>query len=298
MKTILFILAWIPAICFSQNNTSNNSQTLIYGYRDGHALVLNHMTPSQPLGRAIIAIANGNFRSDPSRLSEYALRYEVYVEEGFDVFVVATSSAPRYTIPEQLEDVKKSIRFVNNGAQKFNIDPGKIGITGASSGGNLALLAAMGWDKGDYMDSISGRVAAAAVFYPPTDFINYGKPNPEGKLNYRLLSITGLTAAFDFKRWNDTTRTFITITDTAVIRSIVDKVSPVNAISADDPPVYIIHGDNDILVPLQQSQLFTQSAEKAGVPVKLEIRKNGSHGWPNRELDERKFAIWFKSVLR
>lgn len=53
--------------------------------------------------------------------------------------------------------------------------------------------------------------------------------------------------------------------------------SPVTYITPDDPPFLIIHGDNDDIVPLEQSQVLNVQLEKAGVPSELVIVKNGTH---------------------
>ena len=59
--------------------------------------------------------------------------------------------------------------------------PSAIGITGSSAGGHLSLMQGTAGDKGDPkakdpIDRVSSRVQAVACFYPPTDFLNYGKP--------------------------------------------------------------------------------------------------------------------------
>jgi hypothetical protein len=101
----------------------------------------------------------------------------------------------------------------------------------------------------DPVDKVSSRVQAAAVFYPPTDFINFGGQNTSETINQAGLVLTGTAAAFDFKKWNDTTRTFVSITDIKKRLAIAKEVSPINSVTPDDPPVMIIHGDKDLLVP-------------------------------------------------
>ena len=62
-------------------------------------------------------------------------------------------------------------------------------------------------------------------------------------------------------------------------------------------PVYIIHGDKDILVPVQQAESFISKARELGIPATLEIKKGGGHSWPGREAEEKKFAEWFHDKL-
>src|SRR5678815_1721617 len=97
---------------------------------------------------------------------------------------------------------------------------------------------------------------------------------------------------------NDTTRSYVTITDDAKKLEIAKEVSPIYAVSPDDPPVLIIHGDADMLVPLQQSESMVRKLEEAGVPNKLIVKKGGAHGWKNIDEDEKNFIDWFDQYLK
>ena len=90
-------------------------------------------------------------------------------------------SQPKFTIPEVLSDMNRSIRFIRHHAADYGIDPDRIGITGGSAGGHLSLMQGTAGDKGDPkaadpVDRESSRVQAVACFFPPTDFLDYGKP--------------------------------------------------------------------------------------------------------------------------
>ena len=62
------------------------------------------------------------------------------------------------------------------------------------------------------------------------------------------------------------TRTFgCQITDTERLREITRQISPITHVSADDPPTLIIHGDADVLVPIQQSEVFVKKMKSVGV---------------------------------
>jgi len=80
-----------------------------------------------------------------------------------------------------------------------------------------------------------------------------------------------------------------------------NRFSPARHITAKLPPTLILHGDEDKLVPLQQSQLFVQRAAAAGVMVKLVVKAGAGHGgkvWPNVEEDRTTMADWFDLYLR
>ena len=94
-------------------------------------------------------------------------------------------SQPKFTITEIIPDLNRSVRFIRHNAAKYGIDPNRIGITGGSAGGHLSLI--MGTQGGpgdplakDPIDRESSAVQCVACFFPPTDFLNYGKPGEDG----------------------------------------------------------------------------------------------------------------------
>jgi dipeptidyl aminopeptidase/acylaminoacyl peptidase len=66
---------------------------------------------------------------------------------------------------------------------------------------------------------------------------------------------------------------FRPITDEARILEIARQISPANHVSDDDPPTLIIHGDADVLVPIQQAELILDKLKRAGVEGKLVVKK-------------------------
>jgi dipeptidyl aminopeptidase/acylaminoacyl peptidase len=78
---------------------------------------------------------------------------------------------------------------------------------------------------------------------------------------------------------------------------VAREVSPVYHVTQDDPPTMIIHGDEDKLVPLQQSELIVAKFKEAGVPCELVVKKGAAHGWANWHDDMRTIADWFDKHL-
>ena len=69
-------------------------------------------------------------------------------------------------------------------------------------------------------------------------------------------------------------------------------------ITASLPPTFIIHGDKDELVPLQQAESFLAKAKEAGVITKLTVKPGVAHGWPGQQEDYSLLAGWFDEQLR
>ncbi|MEO6253887.1 MAG: alpha/beta hydrolase [Ferruginibacter sp.] len=288
----------------TQDSLSYTQSEVIYGRKDGMALTMTVLTPKQkPNGKALISVVSGNWVSSERSRTRMPELSKIYIGNGYTVFAVMVGSQPRYTIPEEISDLKRAVRFIRYNANQYSIDANKIGITGASSGGHLSLMVAtadetLNTKSTDPVDKVSSRVQAAAVFFPPTDFINYGGPNPSGKINQAGLVMAKVAAAFDFKVWNDTTGTYVSIIDTEKRLAIAKEISPINSVSSDDPPVIIIHGDRDVLVPKQQSESIIEKFAAAKVPNKFIIKEGGSHGWKDMQVEEQFFVDWFDTYLK
>ena len=74
-------------------------------------------------------------------------------------------------------------------------------------------------------------------------------------------------------------------------------MSSIYHINEDTAPVYIIHGDEDPIVPLFQAESFGEVARKHGVPFELVVKKGAKHGWKNKIADEAQFVEWFNKHL-
>ena len=305
MKYLLsFVLICLIGNGYSQNAIKTAPEEQIYGRKDGLALTMFVQQPKQSSnGKGIIIVESGNWKSSYERAQQFLEKSDAYTDKGYTVFTVLPGSQPRYAIPDQIADLKRAVRFIRYNAKTYNIDGNHIGIMGFSSGGQLSLAIATADDQvdsaaNDPIDRVSSRVQAAAVFYPPTDFLNFGRQSASPSINRTALILTGVYAAFDFKAWNDTTRSYVTITDEAKKLDIARQVSPIYAVSADDTPVLIIHGDKDMLVPLQQSEIMIKKLEEVKVPNRLIIKKGGGHGWKDITVDEENVIAWFNQYLK
>jgi acetyl esterase/lipase len=277
----------------------NRAADVVYGRKHGMALTMDVFTPkSGASGAAIVWIVSGGWFSAHEAISPAIV--EEFLTRGYTVFAVVHGSQPRYTIPEILKDLHRAVRFIRYHAKDYHIDPDRIGVTGASAGGHLSLMQATAGDSGDPsakdpIDRTTSRVQAVGCFFPPTDFLNYGKPG-ENALGRGVLS--GFRPPFDFQEQDPATKVFRPITDEAKILEIGRLISPVNHVSPDDPPTLIIHGDADTLVPIQQAELILAKLKSAGVETKLVRKKGAGHGWPDFLKDLAIVADWFDLYLR
>ena len=195
-------------------------------------------------------------------------RAEVFAAEltkqGFAVAGVSIRSSAQVKFPGQLHDIKAAIRWLRSNAAKYNFDPNRIAIMGDSSGGWTTAIAALTGDVSELegavgVTGVSSAVQAAVAFYPPTDFLAMDRwalrrctPNAP----------SGPGAAFCH---DDESSPESRLIGCAIqsCREEVQLANPARYVSDADPPVMILHGQSDPLVPHNQGELLYQSLNKA-----------------------------------
>ncbi len=292
-------LLLLPTARAADEPSFTRTEDVIYGRKFGTALTLDVFKPTkQPNGVGLVFVVSGGWFSDHGAISQGSIK--PFIDRGYTVFAVVHGSQPKFTIPEVLSDMNRALRFIRHHARDYNVDPERLGIFGGSAGGHLSLMQGAAGDKGDSnakdpIDRESSRVQAVACFFPPTDFLNYGKPGVEA-LGRGILD--NFRAPFDFQVYDPQAKMFVEIVDHAEQHRIGRAISPVYHASADDPPTFIMHGDADALVPIQQAELMVKALKSAGVEAELLVKPGAAHGWPEMQKDLEHFADWFDRHLK
>lgn len=257
---------------------------VIYTKHDGVALTMDIFKPENPNGAAVIKIVSGGWNSSHKGIGDGG-----WPKYGYTTFVVVHGTQPRFHIDEIVADVQRAVRFVRANAEKYGIDPKKIGVTGGSAGGHLSLMLAVKGDVGDSkatdpVDRFSSEVAAVACFYPPTDFINWAK---EGDSHEGVGPLNNRAPAFGSK------------IETPEGKAKMGRdLSPLTWVHKGQPPIYIVHGDADPTVPLAQATRFQKKSSDAGAICEVTIREGGLHGgWVEMAEDTVRMAEWFDAQL-
>ncbi|MBC8125958.1 MAG: alpha/beta hydrolase [Gloeobacteraceae cyanobacterium ES-bin-144] len=161
--------------------------------------------------------------------------------------------------PAQLDDCRSAVQWLRSNGSRFGIDPQRIGVSGESAGGHLAAL----------VGNVEGapRIRAVCALYPPTNLVTlgrfYAKPS-------RLSNIDKLLGGPIEQKL-----------------ALAAEASPVNNVSASSPPFLIIHGAQDKLVPLEQSQMLQRKLADAHVEAQLIVVPGKGHWF---SLDEKQIA--------
>lgn len=289
----------LAAPAAAQPLNATRTDDVIYGRKHGLAMTMDVFTPKEKAnGKGVVWCVSGGWFSakppgDPSLIREF-------IDRGYTVFAVVHGSQPKFTIPEVLDDMHRAVRFIKANAKKYNVDPDKLGISGGSAGGHLSLMQGNAPKPGnpkaaDPVERESSRVAAVACFYPPTDFLNYGK---EGEVALGDGTLKNFRPPFDFWEREKGTNKLVVIADEERRKEIGRQISPAYHVSKESPPTLITHGDADLLVPIQQAELIGAKYKEAGVPFELVVKKGAAHGWKGLDKDVAAFADWFDKYLK
>lgn len=284
MKTPpLHILAYVtlaltPSLSVAQD--PERISDVIYTKHDGVALTFDVFKPAKPNGAAIVKIVSGGWNSSHKGIND-----GTWPKYGYTTFVVVHGTQPRFHIDEIVLDVQRAVRYIRANASTYGIDPNKIGVTGSSAGGHLSLMLAVKGDNGnpkaaDAVERASCAVNAVACFYPPTDFINWAA---DGDSNQGVGPLNTRTPAFGPK-----------IETPEGKAKMGFELSPLNWITKNQPPIYIVQGDADPLVPHSQAIRFQKKSTTEGAKCEVLIREGGAHGgWNEMTEDTVRMAEWF-----
>lgn len=156
--------------------------------------------------------------------------------------------SPRATFPDHLIDLKRAVAWIRAHAADYGGDPDFVVVTGGSAGGHLAALLALTANDPMYQpgfESVDTSVEACIPFYGVYDFSDRFGIWPHQGL-HRLLE----------RRVMKTTRS----KDGAAF----ERASPIARIHDKRPPFFVIHGDKDSLVPVEEARRFVAALRASG----------------------------------
>ena len=257
-------------------SAQTRTQDVIYLKSGGTAFTMDVCRPARPNKAAVVFIVSGGWISDHSMIQSFgAAVEEAFSNGGFTVFSVVHGAQPRFKVAEIVEQVQTAVRFVHAHAADYGIDTNRVGVSGISSGGHLALMIA---------GSADSPVKAAAAIASPTDLANWGK---RGFLLTEESQMAMFIPALGFDPKGPRSD----------MEALAKKLSPIDSVTANFPPTLIVHGDDDRIVPFQQAKAIEQALAKAGVQHKLEVVPGGGHDDKTFKPGVMKALQWFKDTL-
>jgi acetyl esterase/lipase len=225
-------------------------------------------TGPTPFPLILVVHGGGWSANDKNNHANVAWVTPVLLRAGYAVASVNHRLSQHAIFPAQIHDVKAALRFLRARAGEYGLDPSRVGIWGASSGGHLAALVGTSAGVPD-MDGRLGplqqhvRVRAVIDWYGPTDFLQSDA--------HRLPD--GLRAAPA-----DSAQSRLIGAPIETVPERTQAANPIRYVTADDPPFFIVHGDQDRTVPHHQSELLRDALRAAGIPVEMRTVIGAGHG--------------------
>ena len=186
-----------------------------------------------------------------------------YLEMGFAVVNVGYRLGRTSLAPAAVEDARCALRWVFRNAEQYRLDTSRIVTTGHSAGGHLSLMTGMLTPEAGLDDRCPGNeqpsVAAIIDWYGPTDVGDQLEgPNRQ---NAVVEWFGGMPNRFEVAR----------------------RVSPLEYVRTDLPPILTIHGDRDVTVPYSHAVRLHEALEAVGAKHRLHTVPGGAHGGFTRE---------------
>ncbi|MFK7777769.1 MAG: alpha/beta hydrolase [Gimesia sp.] len=274
----LFASILSPVCSSSADEAVKITPDVVYGHKFGMALTFDVYRPQKQVnGAGVLFMVSGGWYSRWTDPKNMLSRFKPLLDEGFTVFSVRHGSSPKFLIPEAVNDVRRSVRFIRLHAKDYGVNPDQLGVWGGSAGGHLSLVLGTTSDAGnpkskDAVLQNSDRVAAVVAYYPPTDLRDF--VDEKSPYYHRFPALQ-----FDAE--------------------LADDFSPVLHVTQDDPPTLLIHGDKDKLVPIRHSEKIMQQFEDQKVRAELLIIKDAAHGFQGEDNIRASQAVvnWFKQHL-
>jgi acetyl esterase/lipase len=181
--------------------------------------------------------------------------------DGFAVVSIDYRLSGKAIFPAQLEDAHNALRWIEANAAQYNLDAKKIGVWGMSAGGMLAALVGTGAESTGANTDL--RVQAVVDYYGPSDLLQGDEHalegsdrNWSGAESWPSRYLGGTIGEYPLR---------------------VAATNPISYVSADDPPFLLVHGDQDRIVPIHQSEILFQALQQAGVESELYVVQGGDH---------------------
>jgi acetyl esterase/lipase len=267
----LFLLVLFPMTVFWAQAQEGESVTRVvrdveYASVEGHRLLLDLYLPEGEEGAPLLVwVHGGAWRGG----SKSRMPLNVLVEEGWAIASVDYRLTPVARFPAQVHDLKAAIRFLRARSDDYDLNSETIVIAGNSAGGHLAALVGttngvqdLEGSVGEYLGE-SSNVQATVSFYGASNLTTILEQSTPFGLGVRIPALQLLLGA-----------------QPEDAPQIARLASPTFHVDASDPPLLLIHGDQDPQMPINQSHELHGLYQKLGLATGLEVIHGAVHGGP------------------
>ncbi len=228
----------------------------------------------------IVWIHGGAWRAG----NKSSMPLKTLVQHGFSVASVEYRLTPEARFPANVHDIKAAIRFLRASSKSLRVNAERIVIAGASAGGHLAALVGvtnghrqLEGSIGDHL-SASSDVQGIVSFYGASNLTTILSQSTPHGLGVRIPALQLLLGSQP---------------EDAI--QIAQLASPVFHVESTDPPLLLIHGDQDPQMPINQSHELVGAYKKAGATVEMEVIHGAAHG--GSAFYDETIMQWVQSFL-
>ncbi len=267
---ISFILLFLSMVFCSQllhaqsGGIGMHYKDIQYASVEGTDLALDIYMPANTENPPLIVYIHGGQWQFNTKQSLLPLSF---VEYGFALASVDFRQATQAQFPAQIHDIKAAIRFLRANSDEYGFDTSKIAITGKSSGAHLATLVGVSnghtdleGDLGNHLDS-SSDVHAILSYYGAHDLTTILSQSTTFGLQVRVPALELLLGGQPEEN-----------------PEIAQLASPVFHVDVSDPPLLLLHGDQDIQMPIAQSQQMEAAYKELNLDVYFDVVVGTGHG--------------------
>lgn len=227
-------------------------------------------------------IHGGGWHSGGKRESGIHLALK-FLPKGFALASVNYRLSADAPFPAQIQDCNAALSYIRKHADSYRIAPQRVGVFGHSAGAHLAALMACAGNSHRFTieGEPSSRVQAAVFWAIPADLDRVRGKWPMASMMFNDEKAP-LWEFFPNKRYD---------------QAFARMASPASYVHADIPPIAMVHGQRDELVPADQAVAFANALKKAGVRLQLRIDPDRGHDVMNAQSIDASI-VFFTTILK
>lgn len=222
-----------------------------------------HLPTTKPRPPLIVWVHGGAWRSG----SKKDMPLAKLAEHGYAVASVDYRLSTEAKFPAQIHDLKAAIRFLRGHGAEWKLPVQKILIAGDSAGGHLAALVGVSNGSAELEGDLGhDRAQSSAVqgiisFYGGANLTTILQQSTPHGLSVRVPALQLLLGDLPTNA-----------------PALARLASPVFHVDKSDPPLLLLHGDQDPQMPVNQALELAGAYQKVKAPVQLEIVPGAAHG--------------------
>lgn len=249
----------------AQAQAANEYKDVVYATVDGKPLTLDLYLPAAKKSPSLIVWVHGGawYLYDKKQYPK------ALVDRGFALASLDFRQSTEARFPAQVFDIKAAVRYLRAKAKQYGYRAARIAIAGASSGGHLAAMVGvtngnkeLEGTEGDYLQESSSVQAILDYFGASNLTTILAQSTPFG-LNVRKPALDKLLGG-----------------QPEAVPELAKLASPVFFVDRNDPPLLLLHGDQDPQMPINQAHELQGAYEKAGLDVQLDVVHGAGHAGP------------------